>query len=650
MKYLVAFILIVIGLCEANQLVCQIFNQSEKSLEQYCNENAIIPVNCTKELNSIDSSQVEKLKLRGCEPNFVVNTTKELSNLRVLDISYSGYKSLDWLNLKFNQLQIFNASHNELHNCSYSFKNTPEVVEIDLSHNSLLRNTLPQFKGLDKLKKLHLSNNDIFYSVDGSYFDSKNLEFIDLESNGLVSILKPEMKDSLKALHLENNPISFYSCNLIGHESYPSLTSLHFSWKSVDGFYGDTSDCDGKRIRIVKNTTFEGIFITKDRKYEMHCPDKCLASVYTFRAGYKTFENVSELIEIFGSNIHSLDLSKNYIGELNTYLFDQFFVLDELNLSETSLTKFDFDLLRNNQRLSSIDISNNKLKQLNNVELLQDHYKLEVLNLGGNQIEHVNEIIEHLNPYVKELDVSENDVGNLTATTLHKLVYLQRLNMKNTNLTLPNLNPFETLQSLMILDLSQNNLGNVNFSAWSIILNNLSELALSDCRIKNISEVIQYLGSSLQKLDLSKNVAQGLSEHTFQTLNQLRVLNLSDTNLLNINANPFKYLRNLDVLDLSHNKLKVFDLKLLPIRIYRLNLEGNDLTELKNLRGSDFKGFSLKLANNRFHCSYMKELSKSKDINLLGESWLQKDERDCRSSAQSVNDFLNGVYESVKFW
>lgn len=649
MKHFVAFILFVVGLCEANYLVCEIFDQSEKSLDKYCNGTiGTIPGNCSGDINPVELSRVEKLKMRGCDPNFVLNTAKQLTNLRVLDISYSSYNSLDWLDLKFNRLQIFNASHNELFSCRFSFKNTPEIVEIDLSHNNLQRHTLPYFTRLDKLKKLHLSNNDILSSVDGRYFESINLEYIDLKSNGLVSIPNPDTKKNLKELHLEMNPISFQLCTHIVHESYPSLNSLYFSWKAVSQFDGD--HCEIKRMRIVKNTTVEGILVTSNGKYEMHCTDECLGSIYTFRAGRDSFENITEVMQNFGSKIHSIDLSKNFIGELNTNSFKRFIDLNELNLSETNLTKFGFDVLWNNMRISQVDISNNKLKHLSGIPSLQK-YRLQTLNIGGNQIENMNEIIEHLDPSLEELDVSGNTVGNLTATTFQKLSSLQRLNMKNTNLTLPNTNPFETLQSLKFLDLSHNHLENVNFTTLSTILNNLSELTLSNCRIKNISEVIQYLGSSLLKLDLSKNFAHGLNDQTFKNLENLEVLNLSDTNLQSLDPNLFKYQQYLNVLDISDNKLNAFDLKLLPSHHpYQLNLEGNDLTELINLQESKSRNINFKLAQNQFSCLYVKQLIKTKNINLLGNSWQQKDERDCRSTKQSINSFLSSVYEKVKFW
>lgn len=118
MKYSLALIMLVaVSLSGSNRLVCQIFNSSEKLLQQYCDGfDGIPPANCSSDIDlMIDPSQVTQLKIAGCDPETVLDSTKRYQrNLRVLDILYSGYEDLDWFNLKLNQLQISNASHDDI--------------------------------------------------------------------------------------------------------------------------------------------------------------------------------------------------------------------------------------------------------------------------------------------------------------------------------------------------------------------------------------------------------------------------------------------------------------------------------------------------------------------------------------------------------
>lgn len=93
----------VVSLCESNRLVCQIFDSSKESLQQYCdNFNGTLPQNCCSEVqnSTIESSQVKQLKISGCDPAVVLESSKRFqNNLQALDISYSGYTDLTWLEI-----------------------------------------------------------------------------------------------------------------------------------------------------------------------------------------------------------------------------------------------------------------------------------------------------------------------------------------------------------------------------------------------------------------------------------------------------------------------------------------------------------------------------------------------------------------------
>lgn len=648
------FLLVVISLCESNRLVCQIFELSEKSLQQYCdNFNGILPVNCASGINStIDSSQVNRLKIGGCDPDIVLNSAKRFQrNLRVLDVSYSRYKNLDWLDLKLDQLQIFNASHNELSNIRSIFVyHIPEIVEIDLSHNKIDDLNVKFREITTKLRKAHLSHNNLT-SLRLRYFPPDSIEYIDLNSNRIQYVYEIDVREykNFKNLQLDGNPIQLYNCTLLNDVAfahYPG-NSLKFSRFSDDA-------CHGKQIHIVRynstKSTSEIILIKPDGTYEIQCRDKCFENLIRFYASRNVVQNGSEVVQNIGSSISWLDLSGNFIGELSVNAFDEFVHLHGLNLSDTNLMQFDFEILRSQKEtITVLDISHNNLKRTGNSSSLQN-YNLRELMMDGNRIENAYEIIKHLNPSIKILDLSGgNFVGKLNDTTFQRLIELQRLNLSNTNIISSNSNPFEMLQSLDVLDLSQTNLENFDFSIFSDTLYNLTELSLVGCRIKDVSTVIQHFGPNILKLDLSENTVRGINEQTFRKLHKLTELELRNLSLQSFELSALKNQRELKFLDISNNKLTTIDLQAFPVnKFYHINLEGNDLIELTNLHQTDALKIQLDLANNQFPCIYLKQLKK--DYELHGESWRQKNNRDCRTTTQSINGFLQNVYDSIKFW
>lgn len=653
MKRSLVLILLAISLCGSNRLVCQIFDSSEKSLHQYCdNFNGIVPANCSSYLNSvIDSSQVNELKIRGCDPEIVLDSAKRFQrNLRVLDISYSGYENLDWFNLKLDKLLIFNASHNELSDMQFIFiYHIPEIVEIDLSHNKIIDLNVKFREITTKLRKAHLSHNNLTF-LRLKYFPLDSIEYIDLNSNRIQYIYEIDEREykNFEKLQLDGNPIQLNNCTLINDMAFAHSrgNSIKFSRFSDDA-------CHGKRVHIVRynstKNTSEVILIKPDGTFDIQCRDKCFENMIRNYASRNVFRNGSDAAQNIGSSTSWLDLSGNFIGELSVNAFQEFVHLHGLNLSDTNLVHFDFDMLRSQKEtITVVDISNNKLNRVNNTQSLRN-YSLRELIMGGNKIENAYEIIRYLSPSIEKLDLCGGNVGKVNDTTFQRLIVLKQLNLSNTNLVLPNSNPFEMLQSLEVLDLSHNNLEDFSFSFLSTTLYKLTELNLIGCKIKDISTVIQCLGPNLSKLDLSDNTIRKIEEQTFQKLDKLTDLKLRNLNLQSFELNVLKFQRDLKFLDICNNKLTTIDLQSFPVNNFNhINLEGNDLTELTNLHQTDALKIQLDVANNQFPCNYLKQLKK--DYELCGESWRQKNNRDCRTTTQSINGFLQNVYDSIKFW
>lgn len=99
--------------------------------------------------------------------------------------------------------------------------------------------------------------------------------------------------------------------------------------------------------------------------------------------------------------------------------------------------------------------------------------------------------------FVKILDYSGNELGEITANTFDRLRNLVGIKLSNTGLKIRNTNPFGALRRLAVLDLTNNDLSEVDFEILSPTLKKLFGLQAINCRIKNASNVIQHLGPSL---------------------------------------------------------------------------------------------------------------------------------------------------------
>lgn len=659
MKYSAIFILLSVCLYrEANSnLVCKVYDSKTRTLEAYC--GGPLPADCSATAVAVDDT-VENLIFRKCDSVEVLNITKYHSNIHTLDISHSGYNNIDWFTFPLLNLKIFNASHNKIENITNFASNLPRVIDIDISFNHIRHITTDSFGTLNDLIDINLSNNWLQHiNPDGFAKISTNLEHIDLSNNELVGIPELTHCAKLRVLHLEKNIFKNFTCQRIPWRD--TLSAIYLSWAHVERFDGSPEHC--KQFRVIWDAESEGILRTANESvitYELHCNQNSFQNLRSFRAGHNVFLNVDAIIGTFDGNLNELDVSGNPV-QLYEGDFKRFKHLRKLALSNTSLHSFDLELLQDAPELQSLDLSNNGLAELQNLPSLQMFSQLKELNISGNQFPHDTTMLHILN-YIKlnlkveVLDFSDNRVGNLNPKLLDwKNSPIKTFNLRNTHLSLDQ-NPFVELKHLTTLDISNNNFSEVNFRTLSDTLIELHSFEAANCELENPLSVLQYFGHKLKRINLSGNrIPNGahIDELTFQALTTLIHLNLSATDLREFDFKSIHQLEWLYTLDISHNQLKRIDLHELPhfAHLKRLYLNDNELKELDGFKPSASPDVSLALAHNQLSCLYLKQLKyDSPNLRYIGDQLDQQHGENCRSSTQAIGDFLESVYDTVKFW
>lgn len=309
--------------------------------------------------------------------------------------------------------------------------------------------------------------------------------------------------------------------------------------------------------------------------------------------------------------------------------------LKRLSLRGSHLTEFDFTLLINQRKLEELDISNNHLKSLRNVALSQFSPNLTRFIAAGNEFENVTEILRYLTPSITSLDLSGSFVGKANVTTFDRLKQLKELKLSRTGLVISDsVNPFEQLQGLTELDISYNNLEKVDFKLLSTTLNRSKTFRANNCNIKNILAVTQHLGASLETLDLSGNFLGDLNATTFKRVTNLENLFLDNAYITIFEWDSLK--RQMKLLDLriTNNKLNRIDLGVISTSLRWLNLEGNELIEIKNLTKQHFPSLeSLKVSNNQLSCKALAQLKHEWRDKLINFNlWDQKHKQNCHPS------------------
>lgn len=392
-------------------------------------------------------------RISGCKKNFLKDTLAAHKQVIDLDISYSHLRDIDSIFEKASNLVKFNVSHNKISDIPpMFFDEIPETTEVDFSHNRLSVIYSYDFEDAKKLKKIHLSHNRIAQIFKEPFAHLNQLEFVDLRNNVIMEIeFTFPTNQRPKQLHLENNPIDEIQCNLFSLVN--TSTSVYFSWKAVTDF---NTSCTMDPIHVVANSESEGVLVGPTKKPELHCNQNAFADIYDlYDVGYN-FENAGELLECLGPSLDSIDITGNFVGKINKNTLRKFINLDELTLSGTKLSEFDFEMVPHG--LETLDISNNHPITLLNIPHLSQ-LGLLIFNISGNQLRNTMEILQNLNNETMHLDISGNYLDFTTVKNpFEKVKNARFVAVQNANLTSSNLNVFEPLHDLVWLDVSNNKL------------------------------------------------------------------------------------------------------------------------------------------------------------------------------------------------
>lgn len=573
---------------------------------------------CDNSVQQCEYSHNGTISMRMCQFTFNPGVAIFSGDYRSIIESNRNLMSLEHFHVISSTLELFDTSDNHLLEIPAEyFMKTPNIRVIDLSFNELMEIKSSTFAGANQLTAIFLSNNRIRDIDAESFVNLAHLEFVSLKNNRIKVVnFQFSDKKSVNSLHLEKNPIE----SLIGSDLIfgGRVKSVHFSWNHVKYLQLP----EGKQFNAILNGSLEGIHHTSNHRYQIHCKHQSFSKLVEFKATPKSCDNLLELLQCFnGPAVNRLDLSSNVIGQLPKASFNRFYFVKQLYLRDVQLTSFNFDVLKNNRHIRSLDISFNGLTSVLNPSILKDMSSLNEFYALGNQLNNTSGIMEYLNPSIEILDLSDS-ILDVNSKLFHSFTKLKHLALKNTSISSIDFDPFKEMRNLIHLDLSGNDFSNINLDILSTTLGNLEVFQCANCKIRNISNVIQYLGKKLTELDLSRNMVDYVVFDASHFSN-LECLNLRRMNLKTIEFKPQRPIEKLKHLDISYNRLQTVDLTFLPSDMEDVDLEGNDLIQI-GFSASHFSRIRLKIANNCLQLAYLEQMQQKKHNLFKDDYWNQK--------------------------
>ena len=521
----------------------------------------------------------------------ILEVLKNVSNLKVLDLC--NCKMMD--GIACNLVDVI--------------KNNIQLEELYLDSNNLQSSAiviLQALKGISKLKKLTLGDNDITGTIVDDLADvirSNNcLEVLCLGNNNLGSFIVVILESlktisTLKLLDLNGNH------NMSG-KAIDSLVAIIKSNINLEELYLHNSNLQSSAVVILQGLKE----ISNLKKLRLS-------------GNSMTSEVVDDLVCVIKNNnrLEALWLSGNNLQSSVVVILEalmEISTLKLLHLGDNNMSGKTIDslvgVIKKNTHLEELSLINNNL-QTSAVKLLQalkgisNLKKLNLTNnnMTGKAVQDLADVIKN-NDCLEELLLGENNLGLSVLVILEALKEISTL--KSLNLSDNMISGGKVADSMAVvaknnfrleeLHLYQNNLGSSaitilqalkqisNLKRLNLMCNNMTDKAVDD-----LADVVKS-NIFLEELYLSGNILQSSAIVIFEALKDISTLNVLDLGFNNMSGMVADSLADvitnnvhLKELHLFHNNLGPSAFAILQAlkqisNLRHLNLSNNNMTDI----------------------------------------------------------------------
>ncbi|RWS12680.1 chaoptin-like protein [Dinothrombium tinctorium] len=500
----------------------------------------------------------------------------DLSKNEITSIKTGAFErlpSLKMLNLNGNRLTSFKGDF---------FASKTVITAIDLCNNQISYLYPNSFLIHRKLRTVLLSHNKLSYFPSEILNSIRTLEKIDLSYNKLQSLDNADFANipRLRILNLEGNDINIIADNVFHNSSL--LQHL------------DLSD---NRIETLSERTFKGIarlnLDLSRNKLNRPLPEEIFSrqNLFTLESIDLSANNITDFPQALKkqySCLERINLSYNKIESLPPNS-DVLVNVKDLDLSHNPLSVDSHHILFSEPKsVRKLSVASTRINALPAV--IETPF-LKVLNLSLNNVTKIESSTFHRSTLLQVLDLSSNKLPNLNLNVKHlweQLEYLRELYLSHNPIQFVMKRDFESLSSVQVLDLSYLP-ALTHFECDSLSpLNSLKVLKLFGYRSLNyleVQECLSHISSKLEKLaiEVKEQYLQGHLQNVFSNrINEVmitgnRLTTLSSNSLYGIKSKEIK----LKLMDTSVNTIPASIFSSLPLSTkVEIDLQSNEITNL----------------------------------------------------------------------
>ena len=297
--------------------------------------------------------------------------------------------------------------------------------------------------------------------------------------------------------------------------------------------------------------------------------------IHQFKATGQCFDQLGEL--------RLIQLDFNYLTKLRPNQFERLKSLVHLQLSNNQLNQLDSNTFSELPLLAFVDLSFNSIKTIKQ-SAFSDLISLKHINLANNQLQLLESDAFINLPYLEYINFNKNQlkqfnwnsffdqIGALSTGALrfdlrsNRLVTLNFMSTGSNSANsgnssrMPAINSFSSSQLTMnfieIIDLTNNQLTEIELNNFQIIRNSLIQIHLDHNRLRRLSKLALAHLANLQFLSLASNFLTSLPDDLLLDDYSLQEIDLSNNLLTALPARLFAHSQKLTTVDLRNNLIK----------------------------------------------------------------------------------------------
>lgn len=380
--------------------------------------------------------------------NISSGSLKSLPNLNDFRIADGNLVNIEEDALSdIQKITFLDLTNNAISNVSVSqFSWNRELEVLGLGRNPLKQIHPKTFSSVKNLIVLTLDYSGLDNAVWESLYPFRQLKDLQLQGNSVTMLNRTVLRSlsSLRNLDLGDNRISDLSTEMF--QAMAELQFLHVNQNNLTEIRNNTFlglqklvalDLRGNRIKTIEKGAFSH-FVSLA---ELDLSNNCLSEIPSFNNAttLQSLDLSSNYIQLLSSNalkglqnLQNLVLFNNSIKQIETGVFRFVPALQTADFSFNEIHRILKETFEGLQQLSTLFLQNNLIENIS----IEGHDipGLRTLNLSSNLLS--SKIASGMFPdNVENLDLSYNNISDITEYAFYSYKHLRRLSLKGNKLT-----------------------------------------------------------------------------------------------------------------------------------------------------------------------------------------------------------------------